>query len=184
VADVGLPTLAGPRLALRQLAAADAGHLFTVFSDPRVMRYWSRGPFTGEDEARALLAMIERGWREDAFYQWGVVPAETGFVIGTATLFRIEREHRRAELGFAIGSAWWGRGFGAAAVSLLVEHAFGSLGLCRLEADVDPRNTPSLRLLDRFGFRREGLLRERYRVAGEVQDSVILGLLDRDWRAR
>jgi RimJ/RimL family protein N-acetyltransferase len=180
--SAGLPTLVGPGLALRQLTAADAGRLFTLFSDPRVMRYWSRGPFSGEEEARALLVEIERGWRDDSFYQWGVVPLETGFVIGTASLFRIERDHRRAELGFAIGSAWWGRGFGGATVSLLIEHAFGSLRLSRLEADVDPRNAASLRLLERFGFQREGLLRERYHVAGEVQDSVILGLLGREWQ--
>jgi len=184
VADTGLPTLAGTRLSLRQLADDDAKALFEVFSDPRVMRYWSRGPFTDEQEARALLADIERGWRQDSFYQWGVVPAGTDCVIGTATLFRIERDHGRAELGFALGSAWWGRGFGGATVSLLIEHAFGSLGLSRLEADVDPRNGPSLQLLERFGFRREGLLRERYRVAGEVQDSILLGLLAKDWRGR
>jgi ribosomal-protein-alanine N-acetyltransferase len=180
--SLGLPTLTGPRLSLRQLTEADAQQLFHVFSDPQVMRYWSRGVLTRLQEAEEMLAAIERGWREDAFYQWGVVPAGAGSVIGTATLFRIEREHRRAELGFAIGSAWWRRGFGTAVVSLLVEHAFGPMGLSRLEADVDPRNLASLRVLERFGFRREGLLRERYRVAGETQDSVILGLLQGQWR--
>lgn len=177
----GLPMLAGDGVLLRQLAEADVGRLFELFSDPEVMRYWSRGPFTSEAEARALLAEIDRGWRQDAFYQWGVAIAGSPAVIGTATLFRIDRDHRRAEIGFAIGSAWWGRGFGTATVTRLVEYAFGPLGVCRLEADVDPRNVASLRVLERLGFKREGLLRERYRVAGEVQDSVILGLLRSEW---
>jgi RimJ/RimL family protein N-acetyltransferase len=68
------------------------------------------------------------------------------------------------------------------ALRLLVDFAFGSLGLHRLEADVDPRNGPSLRLLERLGFRREGLLRERYHAQGEIQDSVILGLLAPEWQ--
>ncbi|HEX2165116.1 MAG TPA: GNAT family protein, partial [Thermoanaerobaculia bacterium] len=62
--------------------------------------------------------------------------------------------------------------------------AFGPLALHRLEADVDPRNERSLKALERLGFRREGLLRERYFVAGEIQDSVMLGLLAREWEAR
>ena len=179
--DDGLPKLAGDGVLLRQLTDADVGRLFEVFSDPEVMRYWSRGPLASEAEARALLAEIDRGRRQDALYQWGVATAGSPAVIGTATLFRIDRDHRRAEIGFALGSAWWGRGFATAAVSRLVEHAFGPLGLCRLEADVDPRNRASLRLLQKLGFKREGLLRERYHVAGEVQDSVILGLLRSEW---
>jgi RimJ/RimL family protein N-acetyltransferase len=65
-----------------------------------------------------------------------------------------------------------------------MNHAFGTLGLHRVEADVDPRNDASLRLVERLGFRREGHLRERYFVAGEIQDSVIYGLLAPDWRSR
>jgi RimJ/RimL family protein N-acetyltransferase len=49
---------------------------------------------------------------------------------------------------------------------------------------VDPRNENSLRLLDKLGFRREGLLRERWNVAGEIQDTVFCGLLAKDWQAR
>ena len=53
--SAGLPTLAGPTVVLRQLVEADVARLFEVFSDPEVMRYWSRGPFADEGEARALL---------------------------------------------------------------------------------------------------------------------------------
>jgi RimJ/RimL family protein N-acetyltransferase len=65
----------------------------------------------------------------------------------------------------------------------LLDHAFGALCLHRIEADVDPRNTPSLRTLERLGFVREGYLRQRWAVGGERQDSVLLGLLASDWSA-
>jgi len=65
----------------------------------------------------------------------------------------------------------------------VLDFAFGELRLHRLEADVDPRNLPSLRVLDRLGFTREGVLRERWLVAGETQDSLICGLLARDYVA-
>jgi RimJ/RimL family protein N-acetyltransferase len=68
------------------------------------------------------------------------------------------------------------------AASALVEHAFGTLELRRIEADIDPRNVASARLLERLGFVREGLLRERWMVGDEVSDSALYGLLDRDRR--
>ena len=69
------------------------------------------------------------------------------------------------------------------ALPVLVNHAFGSLDLRRLEADVDPRNERSIRVLDRLGFQREGFQRQRYLINGEVQDAVIYGLLNSEWPA-
>ena len=71
-----------------------------------------------------------------------------------------------------------------ALVTAVVDYAFGPLDLRRLEADIDPRNQASLRALERIGFTREGLLRERWQVGDEISDTVFLGLLARDWRAR
>ena len=90
----------------------------------------------------------------------------------------------RAEIGYCLRSAHWGRGYMGEALSALIDHAFGVLKLRRLEADVDPNNAGSLRILDRMGFQREGLLRERWNVGGEIQDSALLGLLAREWRGR
>jgi len=70
------------------------------------------------------------------------------------------------------------------ALGAAIGHAFGALDLRRIEADTDPRNAASIRMLERLAFRREGLLRERWVVGGEVCDSLILGLLRTDWRAR
>ena len=65
-----------------------------------------------------------------------------------------------------------------------MQFAFEELGLHRVEADVDPRNARSLRLLERLGFQQEGLLRERYHVSGEIQDAALLGLLRTDWSGK
>ncbi|VWB67210.1 GCN5 family acetyltransferase [Burkholderia territorii] len=66
----------------------------------------------------------------------------------------------------------------------LIEHAFGTLNLRRIEADIDPRNVASARLLERLGFVREGLLRDRWIVGDQVSDSALYGLLKSDLRAR
>ncbi len=105
-------------------------------------------------------------------------------VIGTCTVYSLDPRNRRAEIGYALVRDCWGRGLMSEALGALIGYAFGPLDLARLEADVDPRNAASIRIIERLGFVREGLLRERWRVGGGTQDSLILGLLRRDWEAR
>jgi RimJ/RimL family protein N-acetyltransferase len=69
-------------------------------------------------------------------------------------------------------------------LSALLDYAFTELDLNRVEADSDPRNERSARLLDRLGFTKEGLFRERCIVDGEVSDSAMYGLLRREWMRR
>ena len=177
-----LPTLRGERVSLRQLREEDADALFDVFSDPEVTRYWSSPPMTDRIEARALLAEIDTLREEGTLLQWGIVEAGGGSVVGTATLAEINREHRRAELGFALRRGLWGRGLASEAVSLLLDQAFGAMGLHRIEADTDPGNQSAMRLLERLGFRREGYLPQRWFVGGQWHDTVLFGLLKPDWR--
>jgi RimJ/RimL family protein N-acetyltransferase len=177
-----LPTLRGERVSLRQLREEDADALFHVFSDPEVTRYWSSPPMTDRIEARALLAEIDTLREEGTLLQWGIVEAGGGSVVGTATLADINREHRRAELGFALRRGLWGRGLASEAVSLLLDQAFGAMGLHRIEADTDPGNQSAMRLLERLGFRREGYLPQRWFVGGQWHDTVLFGLLKPDWR--
>lgn len=178
-----LPRLATPRTVLRGMAAADVPALYDIFRDREVARYWSWPAYTHPAQAAALLAEIDELFAERTLFQWGVARREDDRVVGTVTLFQLEPENRRGEIGFALGRAAWGQGLMREALAALLDFSFGRLDLHRLEADVDPRNARSLAVLERLGFRREGLLRERHIVAGEVQDSVMLGLLAREWSA-
>jgi [ribosomal protein S5]-alanine N-acetyltransferase len=178
-----LPTLTGERVALRALEGRDVADLFAVFSDPLVMRYWDSGPLQSSDDAQALLADIDARFNERTLFQWGLARRSDDRVIGTCTLHKLDAVHRRAEVGFALGTDHWGRGLASEAVAMLIGFAFDRLNLHRLEADADPRNQRSLVLLERQGFRKEGFLRERYIVDGEIQDAVVFGLLQSEWRA-
>lgn len=179
-----LPTLDAPRVRLRWLAAEDVDALFAVFSDPDMMRYWSSPAMTERVEAEALLTLIHRNFADKSGFQWGVERKEDGRLLGTCTLFHLHVGNRCAELGYALASAYWKNGYMMEALTALLDYAFGPINLRRLEADVDPRNANSLRILGKLGFRHEGLLRERWDVAGDIQDSVFLGLLAREWTGR
>lgn len=177
-----LPTLEAPRVRLRWLTADDVDGLFAIFSDEQMMRYWSSTPMKSRAEAEELLIRIHRQFADKSGFQWGVERKEDGALLGTCTLFNIHYGNMRAELGYCLHSAHWGRGYMGEALAALIDHSFHALKLRRLEADVDPDNASSLRILDRMGFRREGILRERWNVGGAIQDSVFLGLLAREWR--
>lgn len=174
---VRLPPLETSRLVLRHLLPSDAPDVFAVFSDPRVMRYWDALPMPAVEDAVRYIEEIDDHLRHRTLFQWGAEERATGRVIGTCTLLHVSMPHQRAEIGFALGSAHWGKGLAYEMVTAFLAFAFDDLRLHRLEADVDPRNERSLRLLERLGFRREGFLRERYHTGGERQDTVMLGLL-------
>jgi RimJ/RimL family protein N-acetyltransferase len=174
-AEVATPELAGSRVRLRPLRAEDAGALFRLRSDPRVMRYWSHPPWTEPAQAAEYLAKLLR--ESDGAHSWAVTHAGADALVGTASLFAISRAHRRAEIGYSLAADLWGRGYAQDALRLVLDFAFMTLGVERVEADVDPRNDRSCRLVERLGFVREGLLRSRWRVGDEVTDSAMYGLL-------
>jgi ribosomal-protein-alanine N-acetyltransferase len=177
-----LPPLRGDAVHLRGLTTDDVPALHAIFSDADVVRFMSIPRMTSEAATQKFLAQIHHGFRAGTLYQWGIELEQR--IVGTCTLADIDRTNRRAELGFALAKAFWGRGLILRALPSVLQFAFERLDLRRIEADADPRNTASVRVLERIGFQREGLLRERYIQLGEVQDAMVFGLLRRDWDAR
>lgn len=181
VSGARLPSLVAPRLQLRWLGPEDLDDLYAVFADNDVTRFWSHTAWRDRDEASIYLEAIQRGYDQGSLFQWGIALRGDDRIIGTTTLYGIDHAQGRAELGFALARDHWGRRYAREALTVLFDHAFGVMELRRIEADVDPRNQPSLRTLEALGFRREGYLRQRWQVAGELQDSVLMGLLASDW---
>ena len=179
-----VPALAGERIVLRPLRNDDLDDLFAIYSDREVMRFWSSPAHKSREQTGQLLRDIADGFHSRRLFEWGIVDRSEDRVLGTATLFRVDPEHRRAEIGYALARSAWGRGLATEALSILIRFAFEELHLHRLEADADPRNERSLRALARQGFRREGTQLERYWLAGEIQDGALLGLLHHEWPPR
>ncbi len=173
--------LTTPRLELRPLQPGDADALFSVFSDPLAMRYWSSPAWTTPQQAVERIQMDRMLLAEGSALRLALQPREAPAIVGTVSLFAFDAQSQRAELGYILAPSAWGRGLMHEALQAVVHYAFDTLALRRLEADIDPRNERSARTLERLGFAREGHLRERWVVAGEVSDSALYGLLAREW---
>ena len=173
----GLPPLVGERVRLRPPREADLADLLAVFGDAETLRYWSHGPLADLAAARTYFEGIESGLRDRTLFQWAVTEPEADRLVGTVTLADWDRANRRAEIGFILHPDRWGRGLATDATRTVLRFGFGPMGLHRVEADVDPENHASLRLLERLGFEREGVCRQRWFTFGRWTDSVMLGLL-------
>lgn len=176
--------LRSERLLLRPLTPADAAAVFATYSDPEVVRYWSGSPWTDLARADEYIAKGAADIAGGSAMRLGVEIAATGEWAGQVSLHQFDAQNRRCEVGYALHPTHWGHGYIAEALDTVLEFGFTTLDLNRVEADIDPRNAASRRAVERCGFVEEGLLRERWLVAGEVCDTVLYGLLRRDWLSR
>lgn len=176
--------LSTERLVIRFLDEADLPALYAMYSHPEVMRYWSYAPWTEMDQSRQMLQDTLAGYQDGSGLQMGIARTSERELVGMCSLFHFHMPSRRAELGYALGRPYWGSGYMHEALLAVVEHAFHTLHLNRLEADIDPRNLASARTLERLGFKLEGVLRERWIVGEEVTDTGLYGLLRREWLER
>jgi ribosomal-protein-alanine N-acetyltransferase len=179
-------TLSTERLTLRFVEPGDAEALFRIMSVEETMRYFSSTPWQHMAQAVDNIEQTLKGYLDGAVLRLAMVPREgehAGEVIGTVTLYAFDLRNHRCEIGYILGRPHWGQRYTQEALKALIAYAFGTLELQRLEADIHPDNIASERLLQSLHFQREGHLRERWFVGGEISDSIIYGLLRRDWEA-
>jgi RimJ/RimL family protein N-acetyltransferase len=169
-----------PDLHLRRVRLSDAEGLFRMLSDAESMKYWSSPPVADVSDAlKVLHEDVESDARGNSIC-WAVTPKGQDEMIGKCILFQFSPANHRAEIGFILNRDYWRQGLMLQALQAVIHFAFNSLNLHRIEADVDPNNAGSLGILEKLGFEREGLFRDRWRLNDGWVDSVMLGLLNRD----
>ncbi|MGY1809688.1 GNAT family N-acetyltransferase [Blastococcus sp. SYSU D00669] len=140
---------------------------------------------------RVMRRAVARRARAGTSLPWAI--RVDGRLAGQVTIDNVVRGAMRSgHLGYWIDRAEAGRGMASLAVALVCDHAFGPVGLHRLQADIRPENGPSQRLVERLGFTREGLLRRYLDIDGDWRDHLTFALLAEDvpggvltrWRQR
>ena len=183
MADVPLatPTLTSARLGLRPFRDADADALFALHSNGAVMRYWDGPPWRETQRATRFLATCRRIAEDGTGARVAVVRLTDGSFVGWCGVTRWNADYRSASLGYCFDDAVWGQGYATESARALLDWAFDTLPMNRVQAEVDTRNAASARVLEKLGFVREGTLREDCIVNDEVSDSWVYGLLRREW---
>ncbi|MET9224521.1 GNAT family protein [Lentzea sp. NPDC003310] len=171
--------LTSARLTIRPFRPEDAPALADYRSDPDVARYQSwDAPFPLDAATRMIAEMTDPaapGWFQYAIDHEGEVVGDVGVGLHDNLL--------QAAIGFTLAPAHQGRGYATEAVQRMLAHLFTDRGLRRMSAECDARNTRSVRLLTRLGFRQEGHRVEHTWAKGEWTDDLLFGLLARDFPA-
>ena len=152
---VGVLPKRTPRLTIRAFTLEDVPAVHAaLYSDAAAMHFIG-GPHTLERTRQGIAGYVEHQ-RHAGYSFWAVVLEETGELIGEAGLYPMNGTGPDIELGYAFGSAWWGRGYATEAGGAILSAAFEDLGAPRVVAVAKAENTASLHVLDKLGFRHEG----------------------------
>jgi [ribosomal protein S5]-alanine N-acetyltransferase len=171
------PILNTARLHLRNITEDDATDLFALRSNKEVLAYLDRAPAASVDEVVTLIQAIRDMERQNDAITWALSIQGSHQLIGTIGFWKIQKEHYRAEIGYLLQPAHQGKGLMQEALSVVLAYGFQALHLHSVEANVNPANTASIKLLERNGFVQEGYFRENYYFDGRFIDSAIYSLL-------
>lgn len=161
------------KVSIRPLTGKDAAAFLTWAGDPAVTESLFWDAYRDEKTAKAFLEAVCES--HEFFYAicWEGQP------VGAVTLDRGKspRAAHRAELGYVLAKAFWGRGIATAAVQLATARGFQKLALRRIEAFVDPDNVGSYRVLEKAGFKKEALLQKYVTHRGRLRDRLVFALV-------
>jgi RimJ/RimL family protein N-acetyltransferase len=154
--------MATPRLLLRRPVPDDAQPMFDTYtSDPEVTRFLTWTTHETVERAHTFLRRCDAVWRDGSAYPWAITCDDR--LIG---MIEARCDGHRAEIGYAIGRATWGRGYATEAARAVVDWALGQAPIRRVWAYVDLANAPSARVLEKTGMTREGTVRAWYVPTG------------------
>ncbi len=176
------PSLESERLILRQLRREDADFVFRHFSDPAVSRYLMDEPPPAEYAQAQEIIEFYLEPEGKTYNRWGLVRKSDNQLIGTCGYHKWAKRYFRAEIGYDLSPGYWGQGYMAEALRVVIQHGFEGMGLNRIEALVYVENEPSVRLLRRLGFEQEGMLRDYFYLEAKFYDHYLFALLKREWK--
>ncbi len=175
------PTLITKRLVCRQLTIDDAEILHQYWSDVDVTEFMSLDPFKTIEETEEMIMLLTSLPENNQGIRWAITRKEDDKIIGTCGFHNHKPEHFRAEMGYELGREYWNQGIMTEALPAIMDYGFNCLNYNRIEAFVNYGNVRSAGLLERMGFKLDGVLREYEFNRGNFVDQYCYSLLKKDF---
>ncbi|MBD2077293.1 GNAT family N-acetyltransferase [Phormidium sp. FACHB-592] len=167
--SISFPKLETERLWLRQATQEDAEAIFSIFSDPNVTRFYDLDTFTHIDEAVGVVERRAKGFATGRGVRWGIAHKPSNDLIGSCG-FTWDKEANAAEVGYELASPFWRQGIMSESLRAILNYGFEVKGVQFVTAKIMVDNLASRRLLEKLGFQRQGILRERGFWKGKHHD--------------
>ncbi len=171
------PTLTTDRLVLRKITMEDAPELFIQRTDERIMKYIERPRPASIDDTYAFINLIAEREKNNDLVTWGITLKNDTKLIGTVCFLNIQKENYRSELGYALHPDHWGKGIMNEVLEAVINYGFKEMILHSIEANINPANIGSQKLLEKQGFVREAYFKENFFWQGKFLDGAIYSLL-------
>ena len=174
------PTLYTERLILKEITVQDAAALYAMRSNPGIMQFIDRPIPKSLDEVLALIEKMALMKTNGEGISWGIFKKDAPTVqIGNIGFFKIMAEHYRAEVGYMLNTDEHQKGIMFEALEKVIEFGFKNIQLHSIEANINPQNIASQKLLEKAGFEREAYFKENYFFNGQFIDTAIYSLLNK-----
>ncbi|MGG0655398.1 GNAT family N-acetyltransferase [Rummeliibacillus pycnus] len=168
------------RLHLRRMEVSDSHSLFKIWSDPDVTKFMNISSFTREEQAKGMIELLEELAQASEAIRFSMIEQKSNEIIGTCGFNSLDFENAKAEIGYDIAKAYWGMGYAPEGINALLNYAFETLKLNRIEAKVEPANVNSIKVLQKLNFTFEGTLRQYEKSKGNFIDINMYSLLKID----
>ena len=171
------------RLHLREFELRDWTAVFAYQSDPRYLRYYPWAERREADVQQFVQMLLDYQQAHPRYkYQFAVVLAKSGQLIGNCGVRKESAEARIGDMGYEIDPAYWGQGYATEAATAVLRFGFAQLKLHRIWANVIAENEASQRVLEKIGMQCEGKLRENQWMKDRWWDTLLYGILEQEWR--
>lgn len=177
-----LPSLSTQRLELRSMKLSDAEDFFQIRSNKEAMKYIDRPLMDTVEQAQKMIMDCEEGMAQNQLLNWGIYLKGEEKLIGTIGFYRLNLEHHRGEIGYMLHPSWWRKGLMQEAIAAILDIGFDHYHFHSLEANLNPSNEASEKLLIKNGFEKEGYFKESYYSNGIFLDSLIYSKLAKNHR--
>ena len=179
------PVLETENLILRKITRSDSKALFGILSDDQVTRYYDDDTLTNISQASDQITSWERGYKNKVCIRWGISRKNDEKMIGSCGFYSIYTRYLRASIGYELARSLWRKQIMTEALGAILDYGFTEMGLNRIDALIMPGNTASIRLLEKLGFQKEGLLAEYERWGRKgLVDLCIYAILYKTWQAK
>ena len=168
------------RLLLREATTEDAPDMFRYLSDKDVVKHMGLDPFQTVEDALDEIRWYQSIHEDGSGIRWGITLKNSGKIIGSCGFLNRSTKNYRAEVGFELSKEYWGKGIASEALEAVIKFGFDHYSFERIEALIEPANVPSQKLVEKQGFKREGLLRHYEFTCGKFDDLYMYSLLKDD----
>ncbi|SET54101.1 ribosomal-protein-alanine N-acetyltransferase [Oceanobacillus limi] len=178
---VAIPTIETKNYRLRAMTLEDVEDMYVFMKDRETMKYITPNPVESVQDLRRNMEGYLEKFKQGKEIPWVIIHKASGELIGQFRLHKLNKWHKKAEMGVVIRKDFQNQGVMTEVIEKVLEFSFNALDLNRIVGDIFAGNQGSRRLLEKYGFTKEGVLRQTDFDGEMYHDTVVYSLLKEEY---